>query len=681
MKRVFKPILTIVWIILTSLHGNSQTLTFSLSTSAPYCLGGTSLTLFGVNTSAPASTTTFSWSVLSNSCPATFTPMGLMNFQASIQFVCAGTYTINHYALNGTTILATTSTIINVFSSPTLAIVSNPPAGTICAGSSVMLAVNNSGPNPYLWMPGAQTQPTIVVTPTASTCYTLTTTNPSGCTASLSTCYSLAANPPTVAVSGPSVVCQNTPQSFSVNGAASYTWSGAGITPNYTVGNPVTLNLNAGCFQVSYTSANGCVGNTNVCPVIAPVFSISSASNGSFCVGSTVTLTAVGLTTHTWNNGVTTASNSVTMPTINAPMAVYSVTGTANGCTGTASLSSSSIIGTCSAVWPGDANRDGVANTSDVLELGLAAGTVGPARTSTTNAWIGCYATLWSPGLGLTSTGWGREHSDCNGDGVINANDNAAITQNFALTHNFRETGVTVANPDISLDPGQNVALEGVWNKIDVLLGSNGSPISQLYGLTFDIAFDQTLIQADSVKIIYTSSFLSANTQPITFAKALFTTNRMYAATVRIDHNNVSGNGKIAEFWYKVKSGLPANSILNLSITNSKKVSAAAVFNNLATGTGVNLNISSGVVALGYSETLNKLLTIFPNPANQKLYLNFVGKEKIYYIVFDICGRELLKGDFFTSTSLDVSQFDNGMYLIHCSSGEGSSIKRIIVNH
>jgi|JI8StandDraft_1071087.scaffolds.fasta_scaffold07714_2 hypothetical protein len=681
MKSVVKPFVAIVWIILTSLNGNSQTVTFSLSSPAPYCIGGSSLTLFGINTSSPPSTNTFSWSVLTSSCPATFTPSIGAGSQATIQIICAGTYTINHYALNGSTLLATTSTIINVFASPTLAIVSNPPAGTICAGSSVMLAVNNSGPNPYLWMPGSQTQPTIVVTPTASTCYTLTTTNPNGCTASLSTCYSLAASPPTVAVSGPSVVCQNTPQSFSVNGAASYTWSGAGITPNYTVGNPVTLNLNAGCFQVSYTSANGCIGNTNVCPIISPVFSISTASTGSFCVGSTVTLTTVGLTTHTWNNGVTTASNSVIMPSINAPMAVYSVTGTANGCTGTASLSSSSIIGTCSAVWPGDANRDGVANTSDVLELGLAAGTVGPPRTSTTNAWIGCYATLWSPGVGLTSTGWGREHSDCNGDGVINANDNTAITQNFALVHSFKETGIKVANPDIALNASQNIAIEGAWNKVDVILGSTGVPITLLYGLTFDISFDQSLIQSDSVKLLYPSSFLSANTQPIQFEKAIFSNGKLYAASVRIDHNNVSGNGKIAEFWYKVKSGLPANSTLNLSITNSQKVSAAAVFSNLTTGTVVSLSISSNAVGLGGSETLNQKLKVYPNPATQTLYLDFPGEEKILYRVFDICGREILKGDFFNSTSLDVSQFDNGMYLIHCSSGEGSSIKRIIVNH
>ena len=680
MKTTIKLFLPIVWIIFACFQGHSQTVTFSLSSPAPYCIGGSSLTLYGINTSSPPSTNTFSWSVLTSSCPATFTPSIGAGSQATIQIICAGTYTINHYALNGTTILATTSTIINVFSSPTLAIVSNPPAGTICAGSSVMLAVNNSGANPYLWMPGAQTQPTIVVTPTASTCYTLTTTNPSGCTTSLSTCYSLAVSPPTVAVSGPSVVCQNTPQSFSVNGAASYTWSGAGITPNYTVGNPVTLNLNAGCFQVSYTSANGCVGNTNVCPVIAPVFSISSASNGSFCVGSTVTLTAVGLTTHTWNNGVTTASNSVTMPTINAPMAVYSVTGTANGCTGTASLSSSSIIGTCSAVWPGDANRDGVANTSDVLELGLAAGTVGPARTSTTNAWTGCYATLWSPGLGLTSTGWGREHSDCNGDGVINANDNTAITQNFALVHSFKETGIKSANPDIALIANQNIAIEGAWNKVDVILGSAGVPITQLYGVTFDISFDQSLIQSDSVKLLYPSSFLSANTQPIQFDKAIFSNGKLYAASVRIDHNNVSGNGKIAEFWYKVKSGLPANSTLNLSITNSLKVSTAAFFSNLTTGTALSLSISSNAVGIGGSETLNQNLKVYPNPASQTLYLDFPGEEKISYSVLDICGREMAKGEFLNSTTLDVSQLNKGVYILKCELGDKFSYRRLIIH-
>jgi len=54
----------------------------------------------------------------------------------------------------------------------------------------------------------------------------------------------------------------------------------------------------------------------------------------------------------------------------------------------------SCISDTC--VWPGDANSDGVANNFDVLELGIAAGSVGPVRPGANIFWTGQSGTPWS---------------------------------------------------------------------------------------------------------------------------------------------------------------------------------------------------------------------------------------------------------------------------------------------
>src|SRR5262249_21159822 len=147
-------------------------------------------------------------------------------------------------------------------------------------------------------------------------------------------------------------------------------------------------------------------------------------------------------------------------------------------------------------------------------------------------------------------------HSDCNGDGVINASDTLPIYLNYLLTHSFKSSA-TAASGDINLVTAQ--VLEGVWNKADVVLGSSGSPVNQVYGIAFDIDFDNSLIEVNSSYLVYTSSFLNASGQNIQFKKSDQANGKVYAASVRTNGNAVNGDGKIGEFWFKVKSGIPAN--------------------------------------------------------------------------------------------------------------------------
>lgn len=131
-------------------------------------------------------------------------------------------------------------------------------------------------------------------------------------------------------------ICKGTPRTFSVTGAASYTWNPGAISTPITI-TPTT----AATYTANTLSPYGCQLGLVMYISILPTPTVNTGFSGnSLCVGNTVTLTASGASTYTWSNGVANASVAVT-PTMSQ---TYSVVGTAtNGCTSSSSKSISPL--------------------------------------------------------------------------------------------------------------------------------------------------------------------------------------------------------------------------------------------------------------------------------------------------------------------------------------------------
>jgi len=329
---------------------------------------------------------------------------------------------------------------------------------------------------------------------------------------------------------------------------------------------------------------------------------------------------------------------------------------------------------TCSQVWPGDANSDGVVDNTDVFEIGLAFNATGAARTPTSNTYASYYANNW---LGTVSSGKNKCHADCDGDGTVNNNDTLAIYNNFNLTHTFRPSENSSPNADISLVVTQNFVAEGVWSKADIILGSSSSPINNLYGVAFDLNFDNSVIQTNDVYISYTSSFLNASNQNVVFRKAIFGSGKVYAASVRVNGSNVSGNGKIGEFWFRTKTGLPTNSSLNLSVSNAKKINNTGSSSALSSG-GASLNLAVSPVGIG-TNTLDQSVRFFPNPASGQITLQSNPGVTVSYHIYDITGRKITNGEFTSAKTLDVSTFESGSYIIRFDTNGSMLYKKLVI--
>ena len=93
-----------------------------------------------------------------------------------------------------------------------------------------------------------------------------------------------------------------------------------------------------------------------------------------------------------------------------------------------------------------------------------------------------------------------------------------------------------------------------------------------------------------------------------------------------------------------------------------------------------NSNIStncSGIISSALNE-LNEEISIYPNPSNGKLFIST--SEVIKSIkVTNIIGKEIYSNNNFNDNSIDLINFNNGVYFINLSTEKGTITKKIIL--
>lgn len=304
------------YLVFTSTNGN---MCIAGSTSNPYA-GGQVYANTGFNsfpsfdytfhTFAPSGSGAYLWSTGSTS--------------ASIYPTSSGVYNVTITVGSCT---STASQSITINTPPT--VTANASSSVVCQNGTVTLT--GAGANTYTWTGGVTNG--VAFTPTVTGSYTVSGTNTlTGCTSTnIAVNTVTVAAPPTIAVNSGSV-CAGSSFTIIPSGASTYTFSNgsAVVTPSVNSSYSVTGTSAAGC-----TATNSAISSVTVNPLPA-VNAVTSAS--LICTGQTITVTAAGATTYTWNTSATGATISAS-PTITT---TYTVTGeNANGCKNTASVTQS----------------------------------------------------------------------------------------------------------------------------------------------------------------------------------------------------------------------------------------------------------------------------------------------------------------------------------------------------
>src|ERR1019366_5985604 len=146
-------------------------------------------------------------------------------------------------------------------------------------------------------------------------------------------------------------------------------------------------------------------------------------------------------------------------------------------------------------VWPGDANYDGVVDQNDMLAIGVGFGATGAVRNNASLNWAPQYCVNWIDTLpGAVN----MKHADCDGNGTVTYADTLAVVQNFSLTHP-REGGMDEARsnvPELQLLFDQHTAYVGNVVHASLILGSSAFPLTNAYGLAFNLNFNSLLVDS-----------------------------------------------------------------------------------------------------------------------------------------------------------------------------------------
>ncbi len=231
----------------------------------------------------------------------------------------------------------------------------SPTATSICAGGpgAVLTA---SGATTYTWSPSgslsASTGDNVTALPTATTTYTVTGTDVTGCVGTATTTVTVNPLPPATITPSPAAVCAG--GSITLNAPAvsgnSYQWYNgatllAGATNSYYVASPAATTT----YSVQVTSTAGCTATSPAATVTVnplPTAVLSASGPLALCPGNSVTLsvgTGTGYT-YQWYNGPTAIAGATnSFYNTNAAGDYYVVVTTASGCQASTSTATVSI--------------------------------------------------------------------------------------------------------------------------------------------------------------------------------------------------------------------------------------------------------------------------------------------------------------------------------------------------
>jgi hypothetical protein len=342
-------------------------------------------------------------------------------------------------------------------------------------------------------------------------------------------------------------------------------------------------------------------------------------------------------------------------------------------------------------VWPGDANYDLTANNVDVLNIGLAYGDTGAVRSGASLNWIAQPANDWQ---NYFQSAVNHKHADCNGDGVVDNNDTAAIYLNYGLTHPARmmQQQTSSTTPPLYVVAVPDTVAEGDTVEVDFYLGTAAMPVDSIYGIAFTLNYDTALVDSTFLPFDFTGSWMgTVGTDLLPFEKELFSEGKMDIALTRTDHNNVSGHGYLGRTGVVIVDNVGARTTqtppyvtLPLSISNITAVTASEYYLNIAANTEDVIIDTSGTTGVHYPDVANgESVAVYPNPAKDKIIIH--SKQAISSIeIFNPLGMLIAKKDISASAlshslSLSLENLNQGFYLLKINTGNGSVLKKVSV--
>ncbi len=200
---------------------------------------------------------------------------------------------------------------------------------TPCNGQALVLSA--TGANIFQWDNGLGSGAQHNITAIQSVTYTAYGIDGNGCQGSDTVEVTVTANPTIEISASPQEICVGQSVDLTATGADGFVWdNGIGAGASHTVDPEETTTY------IVTGSTNGCQTTASVTVTVNPIPEVEAmASPMEICLGQLVDLSATGADGFVWDNGLGAGADHTLNPQATT---TYTVTGTSNGCQGSASV-------------------------------------------------------------------------------------------------------------------------------------------------------------------------------------------------------------------------------------------------------------------------------------------------------------------------------------------------------
>lgn len=351
-------------------------------------------------------------------------------------------------------------------------------------------------------------------------------------------------------------------------------------------------------------------------------------------------------------------------------------------------------------VWPGDTNRDGVVDVSDLLPIANAMGKAGTPRLSASPTnWNGQYAEDW----GASSNGVDLKHVDANGDQVISAEDTLVVIANMGKAYRLHAEAQTFTTFELSLI-GPATAEPGDLIQLDIIAGNETVIVEDIYGFRFPINYDPGAVVPSNTQVNFPQDRWIAYGSPIISVSENDTIDgEINAAFSRTNLIPISGWGKIGTLNTVIVEDIYGFFDDPLTTEDAEQGRSRVI--ELGGGTGVassvaghqnaiqvnpfsltiveNRNDLTTATAEEANAFLNEHLLAFPNPVAEVLTVHLNGQQLFTGLqLTDLTGRVVLRQTGLNTNHrvINVADLPTGLFTLTVTTPEGVVNRMIQVN-
>lgn len=317
-------------------------------------------------------------------------------------------------------------------------------------------------------------------------------------------------------------------------------------------------------------------------------------------------------------------------------------------------------------VWPGDFDKNGIADHRDYLTWGALNGKTGPGRNGLIS-WRGHFGEDWNE----TYSGTDVKHGDGDGNGSINLADIDVNSENHLLTNRFYvpEANYPVGD-DIVIIADSFFNSQGMVRNFSVRTGHH---FDNMLGISFTIEYDTAIFSRSPALYDWPEGISSLIYHPFTselsthLDVAFIQTNNL---GVPIDADYTFVRMLPSSFRLKPGVSMPDSTVIRLK--NLKAIDQEG--HDLLLGSAPFVVYRDGFV--GITDPYQPKTKVYPNPGSDVIYVETEpDTEAQIYTIHGNLIRHMTVDDL--SKPIDVSDILPGIYILRIQT-KGETIKLVI---